>query len=180
MNELTVKTVRGFGRTWRNVKTLMKSAFPREELIPLWLMKIMAKRKGVSFLAFYDGETFVGTTYLVEFKSFLFVFYLAVSPDVRGRGCGSRILEWIKSRSKGKNIAIDVEALGEGDNITKLRRIEFYRREGITDTGYRLMDNGVKYMILSSSPETFTPDMFEEGWRSFLFGCFNEHLFRED
>ena len=180
MNELTVKTVRGFGRMWRNVKTLMKSAFPREELVPLSLLRVMTLRRGVSFLAFYDGETFVGTTYLVEFKSFLFVFYLAISPDVRGKGYGSRILEWIKSRSKGKNIAIDVEALGDGDNITKLRRIEFYRREGITDTGYRLYDSGVKYMILSSSPETFTPDMFEEGWRRFLFGCFNEHLFRED
>ncbi len=180
MNELTVKSVRGFGETWRSVMALMKTSFPREELVPLSLLQVMTLRKGVSFLAFYDAETFVGTTYLVEFRSFLFVFYLAVSPSVRGKGYGSRILEWIKSRSEGKNIAIDVEALGNGDNIMKLRRIEFYRREGITDTGYRLMDNGVKYMILSSSPDTFSPDIFEEGWRSFLFGCFTEHLFREN
>lgn len=180
MNELREVSVRGFGETWRSVKTLLESAFPPEELIPLWLMKVMAKRRGVSFLAFYDADCFVATTYLVEFRSFLFVFYLAVSPDVRGNGYGSCILEWIKAHSVGKNIAIDVEALGDGDNITKLRRIEFYRREGITDTGYRLYDNGVKYMILSSSPETFTPDMFEDGWRRFLFGCFKEHLFREN
>ena len=180
MKGLDAIAVKGFGKTWRSVKLLMKTSFPKEELVPLWLLRIMEKRRGVSFFAFYDSGVFVGTAYLVSFKSFLFVFYLAVSPSVREMGYGSRILSWIREYSRGKNIALDVEALGRGDNGTKLRRIEFYRRAGIVDTGYRLWDNGVKYMILSSSPEAFSPAVFEDGWRRFLFGCFTDHLFREE
>lgn len=36
-----------------------------------------------------------------------------------------------------------------------LKRIEFYRKNGILDTGYTLMDSAIKYMVLSLSPPYF-------------------------
>lgn len=94
-----------------------------------------------------------------------------------GKGYGSMILDYVK----GKNVNLDVEALdGDAENMTeRLRRVEFYRRSGIVDTGYRLYDNGIKYMVLSSDPAAFNPRSFTRMWRYYLFGLFSEKLFRE-
>ena len=39
-----------------DVRRLMKTAFPRNELIPLWVLNILALRKSINFRAFYDDE----------------------------------------------------------------------------------------------------------------------------
>lgn len=45
------------------VVDLFNEAFPDYELYPIWVMRLMALRKGVDFLAFYDGDKFIGINY---------------------------------------------------------------------------------------------------------------------
>ncbi len=181
LNTLTSHPVNRRNRDYSEVIFLMKSAFPRKELVPLWLLRLFSLRKGASFLSFRDGEKFVAAAYIVEYDDNLSIFYLAVSPDARGKGYGSMILDYVKEKGKGKNVNLDVEALDtSAENIAeRLKRVEFYRRNGIVDTGYRLWDNGIKYMVLSSDPSSFSPRSFTSMWRYYLFGLFKEKLFRE-
>ncbi len=99
----------------------------------------------------------VGFAYIVHFKGECYVFYLAAEKSIRGGGYGSRILEWIKENNRGMSIILDMEAPVEGatNASERIKRIEFYRKNGILNTGYTLMDNGIKYMVLSSSPSCF-------------------------
>ncbi len=179
---LTSHPVTLFSRDCRNVVGLMKTAFPPKELVPIPLLRLLSLRRGAHFLSFRDGVKFVGTAYLVEYEDNFSVFYLAVKEDVRGYGYGSAILEWIMERGKGKNINLDVEALDEGaENLSeRLKRVEFYRRNGIVDTLWRLYDLGIKYMVLSTDPASFNPESFTRMWRHYLFGLFSEKLFREE
>lgn len=181
LNTLTSHPVNRRNRDYSAVISLMKSAFPEKELVPMGILRLFSLRKGASFLSFRDGDEFVGTAYIVEYEDNLSVFYLTVSPRARGKGYGSMILDYVKEKGKGKNVNLDVEALdGDAENMTeRLRRVEFYRRSGIVDTGYRLYDNGIKYMVLSSDPAAFNPRSFTRMWRYYLFGLFSEKLFRE-
>ncbi len=181
LNVLSSYPVNRRNRDYHAVIALMKSSFPEKELVPFFLLRLFSMRKGASFLSFRDGEKFVGTAYLVEEEDNFSVFYLAVSPQMRGKGYGSMILDYVKEKGRGKNINLDVEAVDEGaENISeRLKRVEFYRRNGIVDTGYRLYDNGIRYMVLSSDPSTFNPQSFTRMWRHYLFGLFGEKLFRK-
>ena len=49
-----------------DVRRLMKTAFPRNELIPLWVLSILALRKSINFRAFYEDERFCGIMYTAE------------------------------------------------------------------------------------------------------------------
>lgn len=108
----------------------------------MWLLRLFSFGKGASFLSFRDGETFEGTTYIVEYEDNLFIFYLAVSPDARGKWYGSMILDYVKENGKGKNVNLDVEAV---DNCADK-----------------------KYMALSSNPQSFNPESFTRMWRHAL------------
>ncbi len=181
MSNLRAEKVRRWRKNYREARELLYSAFPPDELIPLPLLMLFTVIKKASFLAFYDEDKFVGFTYVVRFKGECYVFYLATESSLRGCGYGSRILEWIKENNKGMSIILDVEAPAEGapNASERLKRIEFYRKNGILDTGYTLMDNGIKYMVLSSSPSCFNSDNMVKCWRRYAFGLFNERPRKE-
>lgn len=53
---LHAETVSRKMNEYKDVRRLMKTAFPRNELIPLWVLNILALRKSINFRAFYDDE----------------------------------------------------------------------------------------------------------------------------
>ena len=64
---------------YRDVVGLYRRAFPRQEQIPLWHMRLMALLPGVALNAWYDGQTMAGLTYTVESRRMIWLFYLAVN-----------------------------------------------------------------------------------------------------
>ena len=71
---------------YKDVRRLMKTAFPRNELIPLWVLNILALRKSINFRAFYDDEQFCGIMYTAENDKYIYVLYLAVNDQIRSKG----------------------------------------------------------------------------------------------
>ena len=176
MSNLRAEKIRRWRKNYKEARQLLYSVFPPDELISFHLLMLFTVIKRASFLAFYDDDKFAGFTYLVHFKGECYVFYLAVDETARGCGYGSKILTWIKENYRGEDIILDVEA-PQDDAVNapeRLKRIEFYHKSGIVDTGYTLMDNGIKYMVLSSSPSTFNPDNMVKCWRRYAFGLFSE------
>ena len=81
--------------------------------------------------------------------------YYAVAEDARGRGVGSAFLQALMSGPlRGLSCAlVEIDdpdsAADAGDRRIRLRRQQFYARNGLTDTGVRANVFGVDFRILS-------------------------------
>lgn len=179
---LNASKVKRNNKYYLRVKLLYEKAFPEKEKVPFSRLMFFTFRRGTQFLYFVDNDEFVGEAYIVLYRRSVYVFYLAVSSHLRGSGYGSEILSWIKENYEGMNIILDIEAIDEkaSNYIERLKRIEFYRRNGIVDTKYRLFDNGILYMVLASSPQSFSPHDMTRCWRRYLFGLLEEKLFKSE
>ena len=55
---------------YKDVCHLMKTAFPQNEQIPMWLLRVLAFRKNVNFRVFYDDDQFCGKCFAERKKNF--------------------------------------------------------------------------------------------------------------
>ena len=162
--KLTAKRVHIFCPGFRKINRLLKSAFPRKEQAPVFLLLMGALRKNTHFTAFYDGDKFAGLLYTIENDRYCFILYLAVNPEMRSGGIGGKILNYAYEQAKNKIIVLNVESLNsDADNHEQReRRIAFYARHGICETGYGFSMDGVSYSVLASNLSAFDPDEYAE------------------
>ena len=78
-------------KEYKEIKSLMRRAFPQNEQIPMWLLHILAIRKSVEFSAYYDEDLFCGISYTASNEDLVFILYLAVNDKIRSKGYGSAI-----------------------------------------------------------------------------------------
>lgn len=71
---------------YSKLKELYKKAFPRDEILPLWLLKIRSKSENEFFYSICDEEKFIGLTYLINNDNITYVLYLAIDSNNRGKG----------------------------------------------------------------------------------------------
>ena len=93
-------TLSGKSREYKDVRRLMRTAFPRNEQIPMWLLRVLAFRKSVNFKVFYKNDRFCGVLYTAEDNKYIFVLYMAVNDQIRSKGYGTKILDWLKQNTK--------------------------------------------------------------------------------
>ena len=131
----------------------MVKDFPPDELKPLSSMMDMLRRGIYDCYGLYEEENLLAYAYLTVLDDFVLVDYLAVVPELRGSGIGTKLLTELKKILKEKTIIIECEnpdfATDLQDKTTKIRRIEFYKRSGFVLSGVssRLFD--VEYVILT-------------------------------
>ncbi len=158
---------------YKEAMGLMKSSFPPNELIPLWILRLFTIRRGVRFRAIYDDDQFIGTAYTYEDEKHFYILYLAVDPRFRSKGYGGMILDHAYALADGRNISLDVESMDpNAENLEeRKRRFAFYERHGITDTKYDFTDDGKSfYTVLSSDIEGFDIDSFINMLKKFSLG----------
>ncbi|MDO4478709.1 MAG: GNAT family N-acetyltransferase [Lachnospiraceae bacterium] len=154
------------------VRRMLKTDFPANEQIPYFLLKMTAAiRKGVQFRALYDDDQFCGFIYTGENETHVFVLFFAVNSQIRSKGYGSKILSWLKEETH-KTIYLNVEALDPAapNAVQREKRVAFYAKNGITDTGYAFIDRNTLLSILSSDSEHFDIDSYVKVLRSMFFG----------
>ena len=136
---------------YREVIDLYRRAFPREEQLPIWHMRLMTLRRGVRFRAWFDDGALVGLTYTVDTPFSVWLFYLAVNDAVRSRGYGSRILSGVRRHAAGRTVVLEVEPLDDdAPNIEqRRRRRSFYERTGFTPTGYHIREGKQTYSVMT-------------------------------
>ena len=120
-------------------------------------------------LAFLDGDTFAGMTFLLTFEDITHILYLAVPQDLRDKGYGSAILQKIRELYQGQRIIADLE-LPEANipnETQREKRVSFYEKNGyvFTDIVYRWENE--EYRIMSSGGDV-TFDEFRRFWQYFL------------
>ncbi len=98
--------------------------FPVEEMKSKEHMELLLREKGD---VYYKDESDTHVMMYAEFKKFIFIDYLWVSPKTRGQGTGHQLLEKLKQRDKP--IILEVEPIDYDDTDTE-KRLRFYQREG--------------------------------------------------
>ena len=162
--KLTAKHVHSFCPGFSEITRLLKSAFPKKEQTPVFLLLLGALRKNTHFTAFYDADKFVGLLYTIENDRYYFILYLAVNPERRSGGIGGEILEYAYAQAGDKIIVLNVEPLDSAadNHEQRERRIAFYARHGIGETGYGFIMDGVAYSVLASDTKKFTPKAYSD------------------
>lgn len=149
---LTAKKVSSDLPNYAKFVSTYKESFPLNERWPVPVLRLYGSRRGSHLIAFYDEEVFCGLTYLVHLDDIVYIFYLAVNPDLRSAGYGSQILAWVKSKFPTSKISLIVETVDESfpDYEQRLKRQEFYEKNGFYKTNCKIKKFGTEYEILSN------------------------------
>lgn len=134
----------------QKVKKLYRSAFPKKERIPWFLLWWNTKRKGLHLDAYLDGRTFCGFTVCATVEQLCYVFFFAVEDTVRGRGYGSKILTQLQTQYGTLGLNIEPLDPAAPNCAQREMRFAFYRKNGFFDTGRDVWEVGGKFRILST------------------------------
>ncbi len=134
----------------------LKRDFPPSELKP-WAMMSAAARVGqYDLLAALDHGVMVG--YAWQFRpdtGAILIDYLAVLPQYRGQGVGTRLLAALRQYygETGRGVLLESEYPPEAPDLEEAkRRLAFYARAGLEDTGVQTRLFGVRFQILALLP----------------------------
>ena len=165
------------------IKQLYETAFPEDEQIP-WddLMRLVGEMP-LDFTAYYDGEVmeqqehnqaclnfaesrqnstesqdFIGFTIVYPRKSFNWLWYFAVSKELRGKGYGQQILTKLIERYEDQPFVLDMESTTQVcDNLEQRKqRRTFYLRNDFKDTNVYRTYNDITMTIMMRGEGTFT------------------------
>lgn len=138
-----------------DVKKIYFDSFPKNERMPFPMMVAMSKLWNTEFLGFYDGDTLCGFAYFAHNSKIVFIMFLAVDKTFRSKGYGSAILQDIQNKYPDKKIIISIEPCDKDapDIEIRLKRKDFYMRNGYRETGYMIKLNGVVQEIIISNGE---------------------------
>lgn len=122
----------------------LSTYFPDHEMKPAQQMTELAQHHE----AYRIHETEDHVVTYAEFKDFLFIDYLLVNPNTRGKGIGGKLLETFKQ--KGKPIILEVEP-ADSDESDTVKRVKFYERHGFKKAEHieytRSDDDGTPYTM---------------------------------
>ncbi|OLO37155.1 GNAT family N-acetyltransferase [Alkalihalophilus pseudofirmus] len=108
--------------------------FPIEEMKSKEHMELLLAEKSEIY---FKDESEDHVLMYVEMEDFVFIDYLFVSKNARGKGTGKKLID--KLKNKGKPIILEVEPIDYEDTDTQKRQ-RFYEREGFKHAesiGYR-------------------------------------------
>lgn len=160
----------------KQIKRLYRTAFPANERAPLFLLFRRTDNGRDSFRAVVDEEKFVGLVYTISTAKMVYVFFLAVEDEMRGKGYGTEILTQIKEMHSDKAVSLmieDTEELDAENYEERLNRLKFYERNGFQKLSVKINEAGVSYDLLGTDASVTQADfldMMKDWLGSFLFG----------
>ncbi len=125
---------------YQEVCQFLKRVFPKDELMPMWLIRLITLKKNYNFNVYYENELFVGILFTIELKETVFVFYLAVNDEIHSKGYGSALLEIVFNKHADKSITLFIETMDDTSAINyeqRVKRLAFYEKNGFQHTGIK-------------------------------------------
>ena len=166
-------------RLRRQAKQLYLEAFPKEERLPWWVLRLNSLRHGIDLTAFVEDGAMIGFTASVTTARMHFLLFFAVPENSRGCGHGSAILAQLRQQHKA--VTLNVELLDpEAENYPqRQRRFRFYGRNGFFDTGYHVWEVGGKFRVLATQPELDVAS-YRQIFRKLSFGVWHVKLKKDE
>lgn len=152
------------------VNEIMERSFPpyeRLSLDPFFSDGILTAE--VYALVEKDKAGLVGFYTSLRKAPYSYLFYIAVSPEKRGLGAGSLMVEDFLKRSAGHTAFLDCEAIYPGASTQEKRqaRLDFYARHGFHPIGGMKTWRGEKFLTLVHGEKTLTEKEIEQFWEYF-------------
>ena len=165
-NMLVARPVTRKDDAYPEVRTLYHEAFPAKERFSLPTLLFFSHKSGVDFTAYFDPideDQLCGMSYTIEAGGYLYIMYLAVVANARGKGYGTRILDQLKRRYPHKTLVLDIEPLDKkaSNYDQRVQRLKFYERNGFSLVGYDMFTGAVRDVVLASE-EDFDPKAFSK------------------
>ena len=161
----------------------MQKDFPDNERKPLKIIEKAVMKQTYECFGLFEGEEICGYAFFVKLMNedgradYLFD-YLAIREELRDQGLGGTFLSLLTDFFSDAHCMLgEVEnpefAQNEEERKTQERRLRFYLKNGIVDTGVTTRVFGVEYRILEvvfderHTPEQ-TKEIYQRLYQSFL------------
>ena len=110
------------------------------------------RRTGAEILGIYEDGAPVGFMVTRRYRNILYLAYFAVRKDLRSRGIGGRALRELIAGNPGYRAVVEFEApdKSSAENGLRLRRKDFYLRNGFHETGWFTFYDGTEFEIACS------------------------------
>lgn len=117
------------------IKKLYKSAFPRNERKPFFIISRKHKQGNMEILSLNDGS-FAGLCITMFYQDLVLLDYFAIDETIRGKGYGREALIQLRKRYKGRRFFLEIEKPEDGaeNNEERIRRKKFYLENGFLET----------------------------------------------
>ena len=153
-----------------------EEAFPECERNSLDDLYASDTSEKLDMLGIYDNDTIVGFFTVRKYENIRYLAYFAVSREKRSSGIGSQALQLLKERYYGTQIVTEFEAPDDScdNNAMRLRRRDFYLRNGFYETGWYSFYDDTEFTIACSEP-VFDKEGFER-FTSYLSSIVPDHI----
>ena len=153
--KLNTEKITKESRYWQQINSLAKEAFPPEEYLAPDKLVEMSEAENFDFLALTDGGDFVGFMVVQTYKNLAYLFFLAIDSSCRAKGYGSLVIETLRELYPDKKQVVDFEMLDEAapNNIQRIKRRQFYLKNGYKETGLFLSYLDVDYEVFCMSDD---------------------------
>ena len=166
-----MKLVVSSKKDMKKIKTLYNTAFPKDErTLPFFIMKNKVNMGKAKMLSLYDDEdNFAGFAYLIEGERAIYLSFLAINYNGRGKGMGTFVLKELKKIYAGKPVFLALETLDENaeNYAERVKRHNFYLKAGLVDLPYIMREKHVIYMTMGTDVK-ITPDDYNIPVNRFL------------
>lgn len=117
---------------WLKIYHLYRTAFPRRERKPFFVIVSMQKKGKTDVWYFEEQRKFVGLATTINSKNLILLDYLAIDKSMRSHGFGGQILHNLQSRYSGKGLLVEIESTrrNTADLSERNRRRSFYLSNG--------------------------------------------------
>lgn len=157
-------------------KTYLVRDFPPNERKPWAMIQRRLQKGGYRCRGLFEGENLRGYAFFVLDGALSLLDYFAVLETCRGQGYGSAFLKLLIDDEASQWVLVEAEdpaaASSPEDRDARERRLRFYLRNALMDTGARAWVFGVDYVLLSFPRPSLTAQnaaqAYAEIYRSFL------------
>ncbi len=165
---ITLKKINLFSKDYGKISRLYKTAFPVNERAPMWFMTMKSGNENVDFWGIYSNRKWVGLAYVINEGSASYLFYLALSESMRGKGIGSRALQSLLIHYEGQRLFLALEQLDESaDNFDeRQKRRKFYMKNGLKPLPLTIREATVTYDVMGTG--NVKPDEYESMMKKYL------------
>ena len=155
MNYLT-RRLTDFSQVESLYKSRLVKDFAEDERKPLSSMKESWEKGTYDCYGLFDDEKIVGYAFFVRNGKYCLLDYFAIKEDRRNEGLGSIFLKQLSlNMEEERCVIVEVEdpdqANSFDDKTLRNRRLQFYLRNGYSETTLKSSVFGVAYRLLEAS-----------------------------
>lgn len=117
-----------------------------------------------SFYAVLEKNKFIGLVYTISAEKMVYMFFLAVKEEYRVKGYGSKILENIRKMYPDKTVTLAIEDIEQrnAENLEeRIKRLEFYERNGFIRLYIKINELGVVYELMGTDATVTKKDFLK-------------------